>query len=1259
MQRYELIEGKSAKFWEVQAEGADLTIRFGRIGTNGQTQTKTFADAAAALKERDKLIKEKTGKGYAEVSVAANAALAKVASKMASAPAESAQAATKTEAVKPTEPTAAAAPPTAVAAPASVVAGAGTQPPVDPSTLDWPPERIDDAILKKAIAPVLRGEQVPPFEASTALLDKIPELEDDTYQRSQPTLDAMAQALGQQWRFWGKAGGRACLTRERLSQPDPAYWREACAQCLAHWHWRSAAHEWIVKTGVVLHGIGFMLDTLLPLAQAVPHEHKVRSALEVLRHAIAAASQENHDAALLIAARVRQTRAEAGFICAFLFAHHQPWVDEALAQAKSDKQCWLLTCAMSPQQMVDYLHQSQHYLYYLYPTLQLQVARHGVRAMPVLELLLSHASDKSSAESMLEWIAAVQCPAQIGALVRQMEGAKETRALLDKVAESHPAATLYTAIDHLATHRLSMLQGWTLRLAARHPQALAQALAALEPAVAQAFTARLAALDVKEAGVDALPALLQNPPWLQKLRPQALPTLEVIPLPVEPRVEWTDSEIDHYRPMPKPERWLQDRLEKLAQNLGNMEAAVFRQLGINDQARTEILAGRAVSASDLTLEQQWSRPFDHLIHLPPGLALRVWNEYPVRSWTDYGDSDAIIQSILATHGQAALPGLLAYCKNRPEWGLPLATAIDATGIASIALHSFRNVKKSKAVAQDWIARHPRTTSIVALQEAFGTDKAARDNGAFGLRWLMRHGHEALIDEIAAEYGASTCPDMPAALTALKSADPLNVLPAKMPRLPPFFSPATFTRPQLKTGGALPVSAAEHIGTMLAISKLEAPYPGLDIVREVCTLESLAGFSWDLFDAWMAAGAPAKEAWAFHALGHLGNNDTVRGLTPKIREWPGEAAHARAVLGLDLLTLIGTDLALMSLNAIANKVKFKGLQERAREKIAAIADARGLSTDELADRLVPDLGLDESGALALDFGPRQFSVAFDESLKPFVRDAQGARLKDLPKPIKSDDAEKANAATARYKQLKKDAKAIASMQVTRLELAMTGQRRWSSNDFKLFFLQHPVMRFLATRLVWAVYRDGIFTEAFRVAEDFTLADRHDAGYTLAADASVGIAHVLEMSADEQADFGQILADYEILQPFRQLGRETYALTPHELAANAVTRFAGKTVSVGSLMGLINRGWERGDAQDGGWVGEFIKPAGDVLCLVAELEPGLVIGDLSYEPKQHVKAVTLCSEVTWDHSQTQPLSQLNPIAASEMLRDLDLLAPYQES
>jgi DNA ligase-1 len=65
---FEFVEGTSSKFWEVAVAGNDVTVRFGRIGTGGQTQTKTFADGEKAQKHAEKLIAEKTGKGYLETS---------------------------------------------------------------------------------------------------------------------------------------------------------------------------------------------------------------------------------------------------------------------------------------------------------------------------------------------------------------------------------------------------------------------------------------------------------------------------------------------------------------------------------------------------------------------------------------------------------------------------------------------------------------------------------------------------------------------------------------------------------------------------------------------------------------------------------------------------------------------------------------------------------------------------------------------------------------------------------------------------------------------------------------------------------------------------------------------------------------------------------------------------------------------------------------------------------------------------------------
>ncbi|MDB5313279.1 MAG: ligase [Gemmataceae bacterium] len=63
---FECTEDGTAKFWEVWMDGKDVTTRWGKIGAAGQQKTKTFATAEKAKAEYDKLIAEKTGKGYVE-----------------------------------------------------------------------------------------------------------------------------------------------------------------------------------------------------------------------------------------------------------------------------------------------------------------------------------------------------------------------------------------------------------------------------------------------------------------------------------------------------------------------------------------------------------------------------------------------------------------------------------------------------------------------------------------------------------------------------------------------------------------------------------------------------------------------------------------------------------------------------------------------------------------------------------------------------------------------------------------------------------------------------------------------------------------------------------------------------------------------------------------------------------------------------------------------------------------------------------------
>jgi predicted DNA-binding WGR domain protein len=66
-QEYHFRDGKSDKFWAIDVQGSSFTVQFGRTGTGGQTQTKKFASDAEAQKAADKLVAEKTKKGYVAV----------------------------------------------------------------------------------------------------------------------------------------------------------------------------------------------------------------------------------------------------------------------------------------------------------------------------------------------------------------------------------------------------------------------------------------------------------------------------------------------------------------------------------------------------------------------------------------------------------------------------------------------------------------------------------------------------------------------------------------------------------------------------------------------------------------------------------------------------------------------------------------------------------------------------------------------------------------------------------------------------------------------------------------------------------------------------------------------------------------------------------------------------------------------------------------------------------------------------------------
>lgn len=658
---------------------------------------------------------------------------------------------------------------------------------------------------------------------------------------------------------------------------------------------------------------------------------------------------------------------------------------------------------------------------------------------------------------------------------------------------------------------------------------------------------------------------------------------------------------------------------------------------------------------------RWDDPCKLFTHAPDAIARPVLARWrPVVRW----DTEHVVRVAAARFECDVLPLLLTLARQRPADFGPLLMPFTSPEVATLMADWSARLKSVRRIAQRWLLRHPAAAARALIPAALGKAGTTRRQAGKALLLLHGHGHTGEIRAAAAGYG----PGAVAAVEALLVADPLLALPVRMPVPPGWAAPGALPPVRLRDGsGVLPAEAAGQLILMLMISRPDDPYAGLDIVRQAVEPADLAGFGWALFELWLTAGGQPKDGWVLDAIAQTGDDDTVRRITPLIMAWPTEGLPARAVTALSVLVGIGSDQALLHLQRISQRAKTAPLRHAAAGRISEVAEALGLTAEQLADRLVPDFGLDADGSLRLDYGPRRFVVGFDEQLRPFVADEAGTRLKALPRPGVKDDADAAEAAYQRFATLKKDVRKIASEQVRRLERAMVDGRRWSGPEFRRLFVDHPLMWHIGRRLVWSRFAttstvttadgtsagaEGAVLGAVRIAEDRTLADVGDEPVVLGADEVIGLAHPAQLGADT-ARWAEVFADYELLQPFAQLKRPVFTLTETEREAVRLERFEGVTVPTTKVLTLDRRGWIRHEAANAGVSHGFDRPAGSGRVLTVHLDPGIV-GQVGFHEEQRLVAVYLHDGGVSPWALTEgaglPLSSLDPIMASEILHDL---------
>jgi hypothetical protein len=341
----------------------------------------------------------------------------------------------------------------------------------------------------------------------------------------------------------------------------------------------------------------------------------------------------------------------------------------------------------------------------------------------------------------------------------------------------------------------------------------------------------------------------------------------------------------------------------------------------------------------------------------------------------------------------------------------------------------------------------------------------------------------------------------------------------------------------------------------------------------------------VLQAYFASDCDADDRWAMAFAALLGDGRLVPALSRQIRDWADAMRGKLAEYGVQALALMGSDAALLAVDAmtIRYRSKNKNIGKAASEAFAEAARVRGLTVEELGDLVVPWLGFQPGQPRIVDAGKARIEVRITSDFKLAFRDAatnkKVAKIPDsAPEELKAE-----------FKEISAGLKEAVKSQLLRMETLMVRQFRWPAARWRELFLLHPLLFPFAQRLVWVAYDSkGALQVTFRALEDRTLTDVADDPVELEATATVGILHPLELEPEQRLAWVKHLADYDVEPPFAQLERPVVLVEPSDSGRLMGDRFAGTTLNGMTFKGRAERlGWTRGSVCDAGGISFYLK------------------------------------------------------------------------
>lgn len=266
--------------------------------------------------------------------------------------------------------------------------------------------------------------------------------------------------------------------------------------------------------------------------------------------------------------------------------------------------------------------------------------------------------------------------------------------------------------------------------------------------------------------------------------------------------------------------------------------------------------------------------------------------------------------------------------------------------------------------------------------------------------------------------------------------------------------------------------------------------------------------------------------------------------------------------------VATAEAIAALQSLLDSTRHNGLRTKIKAALSVAATARGLTPGQLVETTVPTHHLDAAGTRAISVGSSVATLTLGADLAVDVRWSDGAR-----KPPADAPAEEVSSVKLAVKELK----AAVAAERRRVEDLFASRRNWRVEDWKRYYVEHPVTGRIVSGLIWVFEGDERVVGMPTGGREISALDQR---LPMPNSGNVSLWHPAQVEAEEVVSWRDRLIDVGVRQPIKQAYREVYLLTDAERdTATYSLRFATHILRYPQLYALL---------KERGWVAQYLGP-----------------------------------------------------------------------